>query len=73
MLDAHRGIILSADHGLVSFFVRYFWKRSSSWDGISVKKIQSVWPGISRVDAAYEYKRQHVFFEGNMLFNECVK
>lgn len=45
----------------------HFWKRSSSWDGISMKKIQSVWPGITHVDAAYEYKKSNtvIFFEGD--------
>ncbi|XP_041865179.1 matrix metallopeptidase 30 [Melanotaenia boesemani] len=45
----------------------YFWRRSSSWDGISMQKIQSVWPGIRKVDAAYEYKKHNtvIFFEGN--------
>uniref|UniRef100_A0A672HDG7 Matrix metallopeptidase 30 n=1 Tax=Salarias fasciatus TaxID=181472 RepID=A0A672HDG7_SALFA len=37
----------------------YCWKRSSSWDGIRMKKIQSVWAGITKVDAAYEYKRDN--------------
>ncbi|XP_075342605.1 matrix metallopeptidase 30 [Odontesthes bonariensis] len=43
----------------------YFWRRSSSWDGIRMQKIQSVWPGISKVDAAYEYKNTVIFFEGS--------
>lgn len=45
----------------------HFWKRSSSWDGISMKKIKSVWSGINEVDAAYEYKRSNkvIFFEGD--------
>ncbi|KAM8741135.1 matrix metallopeptidase 30 [Acanthopagrus schlegelii] len=45
----------------------YFWKRSSSWDGITTKSVRSVWPGISKVDAAYEYKRSDtaIFFEGD--------
>ncbi|XP_076606561.1 matrix metallopeptidase 30 [Chaetodon auriga] len=51
---------------LYFFKAGHFWRRSSSWDGISTKKIQSVWPGISKVDAAYEYKRGNViFFEGD--------
>lgn len=43
----------------------YFWKKSSSWDGITTKKIEAVWPGISKVDAAYEYKKTNtaIFFE----------
>lgn len=34
-----------------------------------MNKIQSVWPGISKVDAAYEYKKRNtvVFFEGTKL------
>ncbi|KAM6907570.1 LOW QUALITY PROTEIN: matrix metallopeptidase 30 [Xenentodon cancila] len=54
--------------GRIYFFKDgYFWRRRSSWDGISMHKIQSVWPGISKVDAAYEYKKQNsvIFFEGN--------
>uniref|UniRef100_A0A8D3BQH9 Matrix metallopeptidase 30 n=1 Tax=Scophthalmus maximus TaxID=52904 RepID=A0A8D3BQH9_SCOMX len=45
----------------------HFWKRSSSWDGITMKSIQSAWPGISNVDAAYEYKKRNkvIFFEGD--------
>nr|XP_019941175.1 PREDICTED: macrophage metalloelastase-like [Paralichthys olivaceus] len=43
----------------------HFWKRSSSWDGITMKSIQSVWPGISKVDAAYEHKNTVIFFEGD--------
>lgn len=53
--------------GRLHFFKdKHFWKKRSSWDGITMKKIQSVWPPISKVDAAYEYKRNSViFFEGN--------
>lgn len=31
-----------------------------------MKKIESVWPGITKVDAAYEYPRGNkvIFFEG---------
>lgn len=31
-----------------------------------MKKIESVWPGITKVDAAYEYPRRNkvIFFEG---------
>ncbi|KAK2828861.1 hypothetical protein Q5P01_019895 [Channa striata] len=44
----------------------YFWKRISSWHGITMRTIQSVWPGIRQVDAAYEYKKRSTafFFEG---------
>ncbi|XP_054482528.1 matrix metallopeptidase 30 [Anoplopoma fimbria] len=57
----------SIQRSLYFFKDKHFWKRSSSWDGISTKKIQSVWPGISRVDAAYEYKKHNtvIFFEGD--------
>ncbi|XP_070838812.1 matrix metallopeptidase 30 [Chaetodon trifascialis] len=56
----------SIQGNLYFFKAGHFWRRSSSWDGISTKKIQSVWPGISKVDAAYEYKRGNViFFEGD--------
>nr|XP_057943361.1 macrophage metalloelastase-like [Doryrhamphus excisus] len=45
----------------------YLWKRSSNWDGVTRRKINSIWPGINKVDAAYEYKRGNVvvLFEGN--------
>ncbi|XP_023273498.1 collagenase 3-like [Seriola lalandi dorsalis] len=45
----------------------YFWTRSRSWDGITMRRIQSVWSEISKVDAAYEYKRSNtvIFFEGD--------
>ncbi|XP_031727456.1 matrix metallopeptidase 30 [Anarrhichthys ocellatus] len=57
----------SIQRSLYFFKDGHFWKRSSSWDGISMHKIQSVWPGISRVDAAYEYKKRNtvIFFEGD--------
>ncbi|XP_044078702.1 matrix metallopeptidase 30 [Siniperca chuatsi] len=57
----------SIQSSLYFFKDGYFWQRSSSWDGISMKKIQSVWPGISKVDAAYEYKKSNtvIFFEGD--------
>uniref|UniRef100_A0A8C5G8A4 Collagenase 3-like n=1 Tax=Gouania willdenowi TaxID=441366 RepID=A0A8C5G8A4_GOUWI len=43
------------------------WKKSSSWGGISMKKISSVWAGIDKVDAVYEYKTNNVvrIFKGN--------
>ncbi|XP_032390510.1 matrix metallopeptidase 30 [Etheostoma spectabile] len=48
----------------------YFWVRSSSWGGIRTKKIQSVWPGIRKVDAAFQNTRSNVaiFFEGNQYW-----
>nr|XP_020486858.1 stromelysin-1-like [Labrus bergylta] len=55
-------------NGSLHFFKDgHFWKRGSSWDGISVEKIESVWPGIKKVDAAYEYKKTNtvIFFEGD--------
>ncbi|KAM9386135.1 matrix metallopeptidase 30 isoform 2-T2 [Pholidichthys leucotaenia] len=57
----------SIQRNLYFFKDGYFWERSSSWDGIQMKKIQSVWPGISKVDAAYEYKKRNtvIFFEGD--------
>ncbi|XP_040906699.1 matrix metallopeptidase 30 [Toxotes jaculatrix] len=57
----------SIQSNLYFFKDGFFWKRSSSWDGITMKTIQSVWPGISRVDAAYEYQKGNtvIFFEGN--------
>ncbi|XP_018546481.1 matrix metallopeptidase 30 [Lates calcarifer] len=63
MFDA----VTSIQRNLYFFKNGYFWKRSSSWDGITMKRIQSVWPGISKVDAAYEYKKTDtvIFFEGD--------
>lgn len=29
-----------------------------------MRRIESVWPGVERVDAAYEYKKSAFFFEG---------
>lgn len=60
---------LSAYHRSLFAFLSYFWKRSSSWDGITTKSVRSVWPGISKIDAAYEYKRSDtaIFFEGVFL------
>ncbi|GAA6218487.1 collagenase 3-like [Lates japonicus] len=57
----------SIQRNLYFFKNGHFWKRSSSWDGITMKTIQSVWSGISKVDAAYEYKKTDtvIFFEGD--------
>ncbi|XP_041657775.1 matrix metallopeptidase 30 [Cheilinus undulatus] len=57
----------SIDRTLHFFKDGYFWKRGSSWDGISEEKIESVWPGIKKVDAAYEDKTTNtvIFFEGD--------
>uniref|UniRef100_UPI0037E7A708 matrix metallopeptidase 30 n=1 Tax=Semicossyphus pulcher TaxID=241346 RepID=UPI0037E7A708 len=58
----------TSNNGILYFFKdRHFWKKSSSWDGISTKKIESVWPGIKKVDAAYEYKTDNtvILFEGD--------
>ncbi|XP_040006082.1 matrix metallopeptidase 30 [Xiphias gladius] len=57
----------SIQRNLYFFKDGYFWKRSSSWDGITTKRIQSVWSGISKVDAAYEYNKKNtvIFFEGD--------
>ncbi|KAM9728212.1 uncharacterized protein ACNS7B_016215 [Menidia menidia] len=43
----------------------YFWRRRNLWEVIRVQKIQSTWPGINKVDAAYKYKSTVTFFEGN--------
>ncbi|CAN9501534.1 unnamed protein product [Ophioblennius macclurei] len=40
----------------------YCFRKSSSWDGIDARPIQSVWAGISKVDAAYEYKADNKVF-----------
>eukprot|EP00064_Thunnus_orientalis_P014238 superscaffoldBa00002453_g14280 len=59
--------VTSIGRNLYFFKDGHFWRRSSRWGGIVMKKIQSVWPGISKVDAAYEYKIRNtvVFFEGD--------
>ncbi|XP_060941336.1 uncharacterized protein LOC133019018 [Limanda limanda] len=56
---------IAIQRNLYFFKDGHFWKRSSSWDGITRKSIQSTWPGISQVDAAYEYKKTVIFFEGD--------
>lgn len=67
----NRNLIFDAatfiQNSLYFFKDGHFWKKSSSWDGITMKKIESVWPGIRNVDAAYEYKKQNpvIFFEGD--------
>uniref|UniRef100_A0A672YG14 Macrophage metalloelastase-like n=1 Tax=Sphaeramia orbicularis TaxID=375764 RepID=A0A672YG14_9TELE len=57
------------DSNLYFFKDGYYWKKRSYWDGITTRKIQSVWPGIQRVDAAYAYKRRNyayaILFEGD--------
>ncbi|XP_053187113.1 uncharacterized protein LOC128370954 [Scomber japonicus] len=50
---------------LYFFKDRHYWKRSSRWDRIVTGKIQSVWPGINKVDAAYEKGNTVVLFEGD--------
>ncbi|XP_069003184.1 collagenase 3-like [Embiotoca jacksoni] len=57
----------SIQRNLYFFKDGYFWRRGSSWNGITMGKVQSVWPRISKVDAAYEYKKQNTitFFEGD--------
>ncbi|XP_068600587.1 matrix metallopeptidase 30 [Brachionichthys hirsutus] len=59
--------VASMQGSLYFFKHEYFWKRISSWEGITVQKIQSFWPGIKHVDAAYEYKKSNmtVLFEDN--------
>ncbi|MEQ2237063.1 hypothetical protein ILYODFUR_019204, partial [Ilyodon furcidens] len=44
---------------------RYFWRKGNPWEGITVHKIQSLWPGVRKVDAAYENDKQNtvIFFE----------
>ncbi|MED6261272.1 hypothetical protein ATANTOWER_002957 [Ataeniobius toweri] len=46
---------------------KYFWRKGNPWEGITMHKIQSLWPGVRKVDAAYEYDKQNtvIFFEGN--------
>lgn len=39
-----------------------------------MKTIESVWPGITKVDAAYQYPRGNkvIFFEGTTLSENCA-
>ncbi|XP_026185159.1 matrix metallopeptidase 30 [Mastacembelus armatus] len=57
----------SLQRNLVFFKDGYFWKRVSSWHGITMKRITSVWPGINKVDAAYEFRKNNIaiLFQGN--------
>uniref|UniRef100_A0A667XMB2 Matrix metallopeptidase 30 n=1 Tax=Myripristis murdjan TaxID=586833 RepID=A0A667XMB2_9TELE len=52
----------SIEDNLCFFKNGYFWKKSGDWDGITTRKIQSVWPGINHVDAAYEFKSDNIVF-----------
>ncbi|XP_034539888.1 matrix metallopeptidase 30 [Notolabrus celidotus] len=55
-------------NGTLYFFKDgHFWSRGSSWDGIGLQRIDSIWPGIKKVDAAFESKRSNIviFFEGD--------
>ncbi|XP_077355407.1 macrophage metalloelastase-like [Festucalex cinctus] len=63
IFDAATGI-----QGQLYFFKgSHFWKRSSNWDGVTTRVINSVWSGINKVDAAYEYKARNtvVLIEGD--------
>ncbi|XP_057675996.1 macrophage metalloelastase-like [Corythoichthys intestinalis] len=54
--------------GALYFFKgSHFWKRTRNWDGVTMRTIDSVWSGINKVDAAYEYKARNtvIFFEGD--------
>ncbi|XP_028276683.1 matrix metallopeptidase 30 [Parambassis ranga] len=59
--------ITSIHRRLYFFKDSYVWRRGSFWSGIRVNKIQSVWSGINKVDAAYENKKDNIaiFFEGD--------
>ncbi|KAM6970469.1 matrix metallopeptidase 30 [Aplochiton taeniatus] len=56
----------SIQNELYFFKNGYFWKKSGYWNGIRQNTVQSVWPGISYVDAAYERTKRNVayFFKG---------
>uniref|UniRef100_A0A667XJF5 Matrix metallopeptidase 30 n=1 Tax=Myripristis murdjan TaxID=586833 RepID=A0A667XJF5_9TELE len=66
----------SIEDNLCFFKNGYFWKKSGDWDGITTRKIQSVWPGINHVDAAYEFKSDNIvfLFEGKKKknINHCI-
>ncbi|KAK7904239.1 hypothetical protein WMY93_016846 [Mugilogobius chulae] len=56
---------------LYFFKDNYYWRRRSFWDGIRTRKIQSLWPGIKKVDAAYELNGRQssvTVFEGKMYW-----
>ncbi|XP_071754407.2 matrix metallopeptidase 30 [Centroberyx gerrardi] len=57
----------SMQNDLYFFKNGYFWKKGGYWNGITRRKIQSAWPGINHVDAAYEFKSRDIsfFFEGD--------
>ncbi|CAL9685956.1 unnamed protein product [Knipowitschia caucasica] len=50
----------SSIHNTLYFFKdNYYWRRRSFWDGIRIRKIQILWPGINKVDAVYEISGRH--------------
>ncbi|KAJ0062215.1 hypothetical protein NL108_017970 [Boleophthalmus pectinirostris] len=60
-------------HNTLYFFKdNYYWRRRSFWDGIRMRKIQTLWPGINKIDAVYEHGngRQStiIVFEGKMYW-----
>lgn len=48
-------------------FTRYYWRKSTAFQGIPLTKVSRKWPRISHVDAAAEvpYKDMVYFFEGD--------
>uniref|UniRef100_A0A3B4A0W0 Peptidase metallopeptidase domain-containing protein n=1 Tax=Periophthalmus magnuspinnatus TaxID=409849 RepID=A0A3B4A0W0_9GOBI len=56
-------------HNTLYFFKdNYYWRRRSFWDGIRTRKIQSLWPEISKVDAVYELSGVPFFITGKMYW-----
>ncbi|KAK5620384.1 hypothetical protein CRENBAI_024767 [Crenichthys baileyi] len=40
---------------------RYFWRKGNPSEGITMHKIQSLWPGVRKVNAAYVNDKQNTF------------
>ncbi|XP_072301550.1 uncharacterized protein [Eucyclogobius newberryi] len=59
-------------HNTLYFFKdNYYWRRTSFWHGIRMRKIESLWPGIKTIDAVYELGGRHssvIVFEGKMYW-----
>ncbi|XP_008330467.1 matrix metallopeptidase 30 [Cynoglossus semilaevis] len=57
----------SIESSIYFFKDGHFWEKSSSWQGISEHTIDSVWPGISKVDAVYVDTKENTafFFQGD--------
>uniref|UniRef100_A0A8C9YZN7 Matrix metallopeptidase 30 n=1 Tax=Sander lucioperca TaxID=283035 RepID=A0A8C9YZN7_SANLU len=65
--QCNRNLVFDAATFIQNIYAKFSILSLDSWGGIRMKKIQSVWPGISKVDAAYENTKSNtvIFFEGN--------